>query len=143
MSIVRVVGDALDKRFLADVERKSLGEGGAVGHGAVATDTSVGKGILKRLDWSGFTDLEGTYLVALILSSRAAADLWAGVQLGVAPVDCLDQQGLYTLWTGILLLHASVEEMLAGLKAAVAAGGISWETVVEAATEAALEVTMV
>jgi hypothetical protein len=36
-----------------------------------------------------------------------------------------------------------VESIPAELKAAVATGGISWETVVEAATEAALEVAMV
>lgn len=42
-----------------------------------------------------------------------------------------------------MLLHASVEEIPAGLKAAVAAGGITCETVVEAATEEALEVSMV
>jgi hypothetical protein len=41
------------------------------------------------------------------------------------------------------LLHASVDETFPGLKAAVATGGMTCETVVEAATEAALEVTMV
>ncbi len=41
------------------------------------------------------------------------------------------------------LLQASVESIAAGLKDAVAAGGIACDTVVEAATEAALDVTMV
>lgn len=40
-------------------------------------------------------------------------------------------------------LHASVASTPAGLKDAVAAGGITCETVVAAATELALEVTMV
>lgn len=40
-------------------------------------------------------------------------------------------------------LQASVESTPAGLKDAVAAGGITCETVVAAATELALEVTMV
>ena len=42
-----------------------------------------------------------------------------------------------------MLLHASVELILEGLKPAVAAGGMTCDSVVEAATEDALEVTMV
>ena len=42
-----------------------------------------------------------------------------------------------------LLLHASVELIPAGLKEAVAAGGITWEAVEVAATEDALEVSRV
>lgn len=41
------------------------------------------------------------------------------------------------------LLQASVELTEAGLKDAVAAGGMTCDTVVEAAIEAALEVSMV
>jgi hypothetical protein len=41
------------------------------------------------------------------------------------------------------ILHASVASTSAGLKEAVAAGGITCETVVAAATELALEVAMV
>jgi hypothetical protein len=44
---------------------------------------------------------------------------------------------------GYGLLHASVLLIPAGLKEAVAAGGMTCETVVEAATEEALEVSMV
>lgn len=40
-------------------------------------------------------------------------------------------------------LHAVVVSTLAGLKDAVAIGGMTCETVVDAATEAALEVSMV
>jgi len=72
LSIVGVVVDTLDVSLLTDVEGKSLGEGSAVGHGAVGADTSVDEG----------------GVVAGVLRRRSTADLGASVQLSVAPVEC-------------------------------------------------------
>lgn len=71
LSVVRVVVDALAVGGLTDEEGKSLLVGSAVGHSAIGTDASVGEG----------------GIVTLVLRSRTATDLRAGVQLGVAPVE--------------------------------------------------------
>lgn len=82
------------------------------------------------------------YLIAEILRSSTTADLRAGVELGTAPADCGNvskQLPAEIVW----FLHLTDELTGAGSNEAVAAGGMACERVVVAATEDALEVSMV
>lgn len=65
--------------------------------------------------------------------------------MATTPVDCgeISEPEVKGDRSGPSLLHASVELTLLGMKDCVAAGGMTCETVVDAATELALEVTMV
>ena len=80
----------------------------------------------------------------MIFGGSSTTDLRASVQLSMAPANCISSQcRLDKTSLTAHLLHASVCETLAGTKEAVATAGMACDTVVEAATEDALEVTMV
>lgn len=139
-----MVLDTLDVCFLTDVEGEGLGEGSGVGHRAVCTHTGVGKGSLGQISCNSPNKAAATYVVTLVLRGGASTDLRACVQLSMAPVD---YASVNISWSGPsgcpLHLQAVLESTLAGLNPAVAIGGMTCETVVEAATDAALEVSMV
>jgi hypothetical protein len=77
------------------------------------------------------TRKNSTYLGAVVREGSAAADLWTGVFLGQAPLNCTSQLDAST-FPEKRNIHLCISGIGATLKPAVAVGGIDWETVEEA-----------